>query len=157
MVAGSIPKPKTGDWLEHEAFSKSGWRRRQAKRSEIVDVSHGHVSLYIVGEPGVQRIKLVEMARWWNTWLPPDDPEDVMPPDWLVEGCEFWTTTTTSGKEVEYRIVVRVVRGAWLSYVERSTEFADVFRMVPYSEFVKVDWHRFQPISVWDWLRKPAV
>lgn len=152
---GSIPEPKTGDWLEHEAFGKTG--RRRAKRAEVITISSSTVSLYLVGEPGFQTVQRSDITRWWNTFLPPDDPSDVAPPSWLQEGKEFYVTDSRDPKRPEYHAIIRIVRGTWVSFIEQGPDHNDVFRLMPYQEFSRVGWQAIEKLSVWEWLRRPLV
>lgn len=150
---GSTPNPQPGDWLIHEAlapragFLAPTWKK--AKRAEVITVTSTRVGLYFDGEPGFQTVVPADITRWWNIFDPPASPDDIPCPGDLVEGLEFYHGT--------YRAVIRTVRGSWVSYVEECGDFSDVFRLMPYCEFVKVGWATSKKPSVYDWLRRPAV
>lgn len=146
---GSIPNPKPGDWLEHEVHS----HRLGTKLAEIIGTTDRSVSFYLQGEPGYQNVPRSDITRWWSIFVPPTHPDDVTPPPWIEEGREFYVSR--AGKE--YRAVVRVVRGTWVSYIEECPDFRGVFRLVSYREFRDMGWDAQLRPTVWEWLRRPAV
>lgn len=105
--------------------------------------------LYLEGEPGLQTVTRADITRWWNVFVPPTDPEDIVPPSWVEEGTEFYVKN--------FRAIIRIVRGNWVSFIEESGEFNDVLRMMPYREFIEAGWVGSQKPSVWEWLRRPLV
>ncbi len=147
---GSILNPQPGDWLQHEAFLWPSSRGRQAKLAEVVQVSSSEVRIYLLDNPGHHAITHAEVTRWWDIFKPPLVEE---PPSIIQSGDEF--TTSLGGKN--YRAVIRGVRDTWISFVEECNDFSDVFRLMPYRDFVTAGWTASQGRSVWDWLRHPLV
>jgi hypothetical protein len=155
---GSVPSPKPGDWLEHEAFSRPSYRGTR-KIAEVADASSTIISLYLQGEPGFHPLPRAEITRWWNPFEPKAEPDDIEAPAWLQQGMEFDVEPHAFGNRGDgaHRAVICTARGAWVSYVEDCVDYSNVFRLMPFREFTKLGWKARRAPSVWDWLRKPMV
>lgn len=158
MVTGSLLEPKAGDWLEHEALGRN--RSRLGKLAEVIDVLGTELNIFIEGEGTRQTITRADLARWWNLFTPAKDPEDILPPKWLREGREFQSTSAHG----QCLAVVRIVKGAWLSFEEtctldenRGALYQNVLRIKSYKEFASHGWIALHRPSVWDWIQHPLV
>jgi hypothetical protein len=126
---------------------------RKPKLAEVVSEADGNVVLLAHGDSKSCTITRAEVTRWWNVFLPPDEPDDLEPPRWVRSGQTFILRKSTA--------IIRTVRGSWLSYVEwedtDTREHVQIFRLLPYKDFLQAGWEAMRRPSIWEWLRHPAV
>ena len=144
---------REGDWLQHEALKTRGpgWTSIP-RRAEIAFLTTSQVALRTEGEPGITLYKNAEIVRWWNLCIP-HPPENLITqevPPFLVRDAEF----SAVSKDVDFSAVLCMVRSGWVSYVERSKDMTEVFRIRSLDEFLE-HWTFFERRSVWSWLRTP--
>lgn len=144
---------REGDWLQHEALKTRGpgWTSIP-KRAEIAYLTGGQTALRTEGEPGITLYTNAEIVRWWNLFIP-HPPENMVTqevPAYLVRDAEF----SSVSRGVDYTAVFCTVRSGWVSYVERSKDLSEMFRIRTLDEFLE-NWEFFQRRSTWSWLRTP--
>lgn len=157
---------KPGDWLQHHSL-KQELRIRQRhvtvfKRAEVISTRTGEILVYRTGEPGTHSLRPEEVFKHWGYFVPWKDPDAVRPSSDVTSGSHFHVLVAKSSDQGEvhherFRAEIRTVNGAWISFLEDCQEYSEVFRLMPYQEFLEDCWQPEPKTSVWAWLRSPAV